>query len=303
MITILTPSYNRAKMIETAIQSVIDQNYPEIEHIIVDGGSADGTLNVLKKYHYLRVVSEPDQGMYDALNKGLSMATGEIIGFLNSDDFYAPNVFAQIAGLFEKENIDAVAGLAAVVQQTTENSHNSVLLHPGKGEALIRHITLEAPIFNAYFFSKRVFQKIGAFNAQYKIAADRDFMLRFVLASFNTAYIDQPVYYYLQHPGSMTMDYCGARFGDTVDEHLMISHAYLASQKRFSHRLLESLVELRTRDTIRACAHCLRHKELDKAWFYILEGFRYQPLWGFRFIKHAITHPIRQKIGLPYRFP
>src|SRR4030066_1952836 len=95
-VSIITPSYNRAGMIETAIQSVLSQNFPEVEHIIIDGGSTDGTLDVLKKYPHLRVVSEPDQGMYDALNKGLNLATGEIIGFLNTDDYYAPSVFDKI---------------------------------------------------------------------------------------------------------------------------------------------------------------------------------------------------------------
>ena len=111
-VSIITPSYNRAGMIETAIQSVLSQNYPEVEHIIMDGGSTDGTLEVLKKYPHLRVVSEPDQGMYDALNKGLNLAHGEIIGFLNTDDFYAPGVFAKIALQFSEKTVDAVAGLA-----------------------------------------------------------------------------------------------------------------------------------------------------------------------------------------------
>jgi glycosyltransferase involved in cell wall biosynthesis len=302
-ITVITPSLNRVGMIETAIQSVVDQNYPDVEHIIMDGGSTDGTLDVLKKYPDLRIVSEPDVSMYNALNKGLGLATGEIIGFLNTDDFYAPDVFAQIALNFSKDNVDAVAGLAGIIQQSADIAYNMVVLHPGQGEDLIRHTVLESPIFNAYFFSKRILQKIGPFDTCYKIASDRDFMLRFSLGNFNTILLDQPVYYYLQHPGSMTTDYTETKFREIVDEHLLLSKSYLEAHSKYPSQLVKSMMELRTRETIRECAHCIRQKQFNKAWIYLIEGFRYNPFWLIRFIKHSIVHPIRQEMSLPYRSP
>lgn len=302
-ISVITPSYNRVGMIETAIQSVLYQNFSEVEHIIMDGGSTDGTLEVLKKYPYLRVVSEPDLGMYDALNKGLNLATGEIIGFLNTDDFYAPRIFAQIVLHFSEENVDAVAGLAGIVQHPTDFADDIVMFHPGQSDDLIRHTVLESPIFNAYFFSKRVFQKIGAFDTCYAIAADRDFMLRFVLGNFNIIIVDLPVYYYLRHSGSMTFDYTAAKFRKIVGEHLLLSKSYIEAHTKYPRQLVKSLVELRTRETIRECAHCLRQKDFCGAWFYLVEGIRYNPFWLIRFVKHAIVHPIRQKIGLPYKSP
>jgi glycosyltransferase involved in cell wall biosynthesis len=303
LITIITPSYNRVGMIETAILSVVDQNYPQVEHIIIDGGSTDGTLEVLKKYSHLKVISEPDLGMYDALNKGLNLAAGKIIGFLNTDDFYAPGVFAKIALRFSESPVDAVAGLAGVVQHPTDKAHPIEIYRPVQGEDRIRDTVLEPPIFNAYFFTKAVFQKIGGFDTRYKIAADRDFMLRFTLGDFSTAVIDSPVYYYVQHPGSITFDYTEAKFGNMVDEELLLSKSYLEAQSNFPISLTQSLIELRTRDTIRVCAHCLRGREFSMAWFYFKEGTRNNPSWIFRFIKHAIVHPLRQKVGLPYRNP
>jgi len=162
---------------------------------------------------------------------------------------------------------------------------------------------LEPPIFNAYFFSKGVFQEIGVFDTRYKIAADRDFMLRFALCNFNTIIVDFPVYYYLHHSDSMTFDYTEDKFRKIIDEHLLLSKYYIDVRHKFPRQLIKSLVELRTRETIRACAHCLRQKELRGVFFYLKEGFRYNPFWLLRFLKHALIHPIRQKKGLPYKSP
>ena len=109
-ISILTPSYNQGKYIEENILSVLNQNYPNFEHIIIDGGSTDNTVEILKKYPHLKWVSEPDEGQSDALNKGLAMATGEIIGWINSDDYYEKNIFNEVAKEFEDENVQWVIG-------------------------------------------------------------------------------------------------------------------------------------------------------------------------------------------------
>jgi glycosyltransferase involved in cell wall biosynthesis len=109
-ISILTPSFNQGKYIEQNIQSVLNQNYKNFEHIILDGGSKDNTLEILKKYPHLRWISEKDNGQSHALNKGLAMATGEIIGWLNSDDFYEKNVFGEVAASFSSPDVSWVKG-------------------------------------------------------------------------------------------------------------------------------------------------------------------------------------------------
>ena len=101
--TILTPSFHRAGMIARAVESVLAQGEANFEHIIIDGGSTDGTLDVLKKYPHLKVISEPDQGMYDALNKGLRLARGRVIGLLNTDDTLAPNALAAVRAGFDAD--------------------------------------------------------------------------------------------------------------------------------------------------------------------------------------------------------
>jgi len=101
-ITIVTPSFNQGNFIDENIQSVLTQNYPNFEHIIIDGGSIDGTVDILKKYSHLKWVSEPDRGQASALNKGFRMATGDVIGWLNSDDSYLPGTFEVVARAFDK---------------------------------------------------------------------------------------------------------------------------------------------------------------------------------------------------------
>jgi glycosyltransferase involved in cell wall biosynthesis len=96
-ISIITPSFNQGKFIEDAIQSVLNQNYQDVEHIVIDNCSTDNTMEVLKKYPHIKFISEPDQGQSDALNKGFRLATGEIIGWLNCDDFYLPGAFKIVA--------------------------------------------------------------------------------------------------------------------------------------------------------------------------------------------------------------
>jgi glycosyltransferase len=112
-VTLITATYNSEKYLEECIKSVINQRYPDIEHIIIDGKSKDGTLAIIKKYesHIARWVSETDRGMYDAINKGMEMATGDIIGILNSDDMLdSENVIGWIVHAFEEQKVDSIYG-------------------------------------------------------------------------------------------------------------------------------------------------------------------------------------------------
>lgn len=178
-ISIITATYNSLSSLPSVFRSIADQDYSNIEWIIVDGGSNDGTLEYIKDNESLvsKWVSEPDNGIYDALNKGLDMATGDIIGFLHSDDFFEDEtVIGKIIGQFEIKQCDGVYGdLRYVNSNDTEkiirywksNPFYSSLLKKGWMPA---HPTL--------FLKKGVYQKHGSFDTSFKIAADYDFMLR-----------------------------------------------------------------------------------------------------------------------------
>ncbi len=111
LISVITPSYNAADYIEEAIESVLNQSYKFYEHIIVDGGSTDGTLDILKKYPHLKWISEPDNGQSDAMNKGFTYSKGDIIVYLNADDYFDPDAFLAVINSFNEErNTDIVVG-------------------------------------------------------------------------------------------------------------------------------------------------------------------------------------------------
>jgi glycosyltransferase involved in cell wall biosynthesis len=207
LISIITPCLNRANMIETALKSVSAQNYPNVEHIIIDGNSTDGTLQLLANYPDLLVVSKADQGVYDALNKGIQLSHGEIIGQLNTDDYFEENILGEIAEIFNlNPEIDAVVGGAKVVEKDSQGINQTlVILEPVQTKELIYRATIGVPVFNAWFFRKSLFQKVGYYSIKYKIASDRDFLLRMALNGVKFIPVNKVLYSYLQHTGSLSI--------------------------------------------------------------------------------------------------
>jgi len=178
---VITAVFNGAKTIQDCIKSVSGQIYPNIEHIIIDGGSTDGTLEVIKRYTEKRVniVSEPDNGIYDALNKGIRQASGEVIGLLHSDDFYAHDrVIEKVADIFMKYNIDSCYG---DLQYVDKNNPDKVIRYWKSSQ--YRHGKFKygwMPPHSTFFVKKEIYNKYGYFNTNFKIAADYELMLRFL---------------------------------------------------------------------------------------------------------------------------
>ena len=138
-ISIITVVYNNQSTINDAIKSILNQDYPNIEYIIIDGNSTDGTIEKIQKYkdHITHFVSEPDKGIYDAMNKGLKLATGDIIGILNSDDFYVnDNIISEIINEFEDKKVDLIFGDIVFVKPENLNKitryYSSNDFHPDK---------------------------------------------------------------------------------------------------------------------------------------------------------------------------
>ncbi|MCX6757912.1 MAG: glycosyltransferase family 2 protein [Candidatus Nomurabacteria bacterium] len=177
-ISIITTSLNSEKTIENTIKSVLSQNYSNIEYIVVDGGSTDKTLEIVKKYEnkIIKIISEKDNGLYDAMNKGIKLATGDIISILNSDDFFNNDkVLSVIAESFKDEKIDAVYG--DISYFSDDISKVTRYWHVGEysEKKLSNGWIVPHP---ALFLRKVVYDKCSYFNIDFKIAADYEFILR-----------------------------------------------------------------------------------------------------------------------------
>ena len=180
-ISIITATYNNQKTVEQAIKSVLNQTYPNIEYIIIDGQSTDGTLDIIEKYKNKinTVISEADEGMYDALNKGIELATGELIGFVHADDFYNDQkIIEKVAEIFKKKNIDSIYGDLDYVSAVNPDK---VIRHWKAGKFSVKKLKKGwMPPHPTFFVKKEVYNKLGRFNLNYKIAADYDLILRFL---------------------------------------------------------------------------------------------------------------------------
>lgn len=179
--SIITVSFNSAATIEQTLKSVINQNYPFIEYIVIDGASSDNTVDIINQYRdkLALVISEPDRGIYDAMNKGIKLANGDIVGFLNSDDLYAHNhVIAQVANTFEKQTIDACYGDLIYF---SENDPANVKRY-WQSRKFERGLFAKGfmPPHPTFFAKRELYLKWGGFDLSYPIGNDVELMMRFL---------------------------------------------------------------------------------------------------------------------------
>lgn len=195
-ISIITSCYNREATIRDAIRSVLEQEYPDIEYIIVDGASTDGSVEVIQEAikgyeERVRFVSEPDHGMYEAINKGIRMATGDYIGLVHSDDFlYSTQTVAHIVEQLEKTHADFLYGDGLFVN--AENTDKVVRNWIGGDYRLwkVRHGWL--PLHPTCYIRREVMLKRGLYNESYRIAADSDLLFRYLLGGeLSVAYLPE----------------------------------------------------------------------------------------------------------------
>ncbi len=181
-ISIITATFNSAKTLRDTIESVLRQSYRDIEYIVIDGASKDNTLNIVKSLEpkfegRLKYISELDKGIYDAMNKGVKMATGDVVGILNSDDFFTSNdVIAKVADAFAANDVDAVYGdIHFVKDENLEKCtryYSSKNFHPW----MLRCGFM--PAHPSFYCKKTVFEKYGLYDLQYKTSSDFEMMVR-----------------------------------------------------------------------------------------------------------------------------
>jgi glycosyltransferase involved in cell wall biosynthesis len=181
LISIVTVSLNAKETIEDTIKSVLGQSYKNIEYIIIDGGSIDGTSEIINRYKdgISKFISERDKGIYDGMNKGILAASGDVIGFLNADDMYYDNVVVQrIASAFEKNNIDCVYGDLVYVNRRDLNRITRVWKSREFAEGLFEKSW--TPAHPTFYCKKAIYEQFGLYRTDFKISADTELMYRFL---------------------------------------------------------------------------------------------------------------------------
>jgi glycosyltransferase involved in cell wall biosynthesis len=173
LISIITVVYNGAATLERTVLSVVSQTYKNIEYIIIDGGSTDGTIDIIKKYeeHLACWVSEPDKGIYDAMNKGINKAKGEIIGLINSDDWYEERAMETVANIYNQNKNHVILGLVRV---NHGNNNNKTYVYGYSGENLPETMIAHP----GAFVPKAIYNLYGTYNPDYKYSSDYDFFIR-----------------------------------------------------------------------------------------------------------------------------
>lgn len=179
-VSIITATYNSARTIKDTVLSIRHQSYGNIEHIIIDGSSVDNTLNLAGHFgHTGPLLSEPDKGIYDAMNKGLKMASGDIIGILNSDDFYSDTgVIEKVVKAFESENCDGIYGDLVYVDQFQTKKVLRKWIAGGYSKKLFYRGWM--PPHPTFFVKKEVYEKYGLFDLTFRSSSDYELLLRFM---------------------------------------------------------------------------------------------------------------------------
>lgn len=181
-ISIITTTYNSGATVRSTIRSVLSQTFNDIEYIIIDGASKDNTNDIIREYlprfnGRMKWISEPDNGLYDAMNKGIAMATGDVIGILNSDDFYSsPDILSKVAESIK--DVDAVYGDIHYV--APENLEKPVRLYSSKGFRRWKMRLGFMPAHPSFYCRRRVYQTYGLFDTSFKVAADFEQLLRLI---------------------------------------------------------------------------------------------------------------------------
>jgi len=195
-ISVITVTYNSAATLRDTLKSVQEQGYTNVEHILVDGASTDGTVDIIKSFpHVKKWISEKDSGLYDAINKGIAMAEGDVIGILNSDDFFPdPHVLSKIARAFGENDVDAIYGDIAFVRP--ENTGKIIRLYSSAKFTPRRFAYGYMPAHPSFYAKRACYREFGCYKHDYKIAADYELLMRFIYRhGIRYAYIPEILVY------------------------------------------------------------------------------------------------------------
>lgn len=283
MLSIITPSFQRRAMLELALDSVSALGVAH-EHVVVDGGSDDGTVEMLEKRD-VRWVSRPDRGMYDALNRGLDMARGRFVMFLNSDDRLVPQGVAEGVRRLREGSSPAACGDARIMDEargTVRRISDPTLKELDRLEQLLAG----GLSFNARIFRREAVEEVGPFDPNLRIAGDREWLLRAQRRGVSYVTVDAVVYEYRQHSGSLTfLPELPAR---VRREHLTIARRERRERDARERRVVDAWAAWELRQLFRRRRH---DGELHRAVADAVAALRMRPRWVMSALQPDMTAP------------
>ena len=267
LISIITPSLHAAGTIGETLDSVLPQLSGDVEHLLIDACSTDGTLEIAGKYPHLSVRSERDKGIYDGMNKGAALAAGEWLLFLQADDWLpAGTLDAYRKACKESPMAEVICGSAEAVKES--DGHWSPVwsvTDASRKKLSAENIVLGEPMINARLIKKNAFEKLGGFSLEYSLASDRDFLLRAAETRVVQCQVDSLTYRYRWHAGSSTMTEGNALTSRLSQENLAIAKTHLPRASSTNRR---ALLRWHDRLTVQAAMNALenfRWKDLVQA--------------------------------------
>jgi glycosyltransferase involved in cell wall biosynthesis len=264
-ISVITPCLNQAQFIEQTIHSVLSQDYPNLEYIVIDGGSMDGTTGVLKKYSSkLAWISQKDEGQADAINKGLKLASGEIIGFLNADDLYMPMALQCVGECFENHSETSwLIGRCRIIDSTGKEIRKSISIY--KNFWLQARVPYSIFVLNfisqpATFWRRSLIERVGFLNQHLNYALDYEYWLRLYL-HYPPFVIKDVLACFRWHSGSKSGSTCRAQF----DEQYQVARQYTHSPLLLALHRAHNWLAIQTYQHLQASARPVRGLVFGKA--------------------------------------
>lgn len=289
-LSVITATFNRKEYLLQAMESVRDQGRDDVEHIVVDGGSTDGTLEWLEQQEEfeVRVITGPDQGVYDAWNKGLRAAQGEVIGFLNSDDVFAGGALDAVLKFYsERRDTLIVCGGAEFYEGEFRSQKLRRVIDDRSTKTLeLSTVMRGLPIINARFFRREVFDRVGLFDTSYEVASDKEFLLRVWQERIINRSLDQIVYRYRRHRDSLTMAPEGM-VTKGQREALQLSRSYM-DRRHVPVQMRQEAHRWHALKTGSLMWVCLNRGDYRGAIHWVKVGWRCDILWPIRFLRAAL---------------
>jgi glycosyltransferase involved in cell wall biosynthesis len=296
LLSIVTPLLNAGDHVAEAIDSVVKQLDSlraegfAVEHIVIDGGSTDGTHAVLARYPHLRVVIGPDRNLYDAINKGIGLAVGDVVALLNGDDLFAPGALLTMMRAFASQpDIDGFCGGVEVFADGPEGGRTVLTRIDSVPIKQLRQcdVISGVPLTNARFFRRSVFERVGLFDLRFPIASDRDFLMRVLLADIRRGVIEPVVYRYRAHARSLTFGPLEGRARCRYDyAQLTVARLAEATAPRARAAYRNWAAWVIGYDVFAF----LRQGHRGAALRGVIDGWRSDPLWLVRFLRMAVGH-------------